>query len=417
MAEYLTLEEAADQLGVEYKTLYRLVRSGDLPAGKIGRIYRIRKEDLESYFDQQKDSVVAQAKRTGLMALERVSCCACGKPILSELSIGGRCEQTGKEICQACWSIRKIHRCPREIKAVEPAEVTPNRKSAAAGSSAIQPENGTPSVLEVIAQLRSQGKPVVTSEDAGLLEESFLRSFGQRLEEIEELPDPLTGRTIQLRKARVKHEIGASEFAGGKFHGSRVSRFALKTGGWGKPSANLVLEGHFLCRLESLGTCSYDAEPIGEAELALILNGLCAGAKKVGVFHVVLLGSPTGWTEQAVSLIIKARSSQAFRDRRVAVVLRDIHTDAAYMDASDERLWPFWSLVAPAEFASKVSQCIQAIQEVLARKNSLTRKDAVKTCKAAESWVRAAFDELSRSGDYTIDLVPELGPVISRQTS
>lgn len=54
MSKFLTLEEAAERLGVEYKTVDRFVRQGELPAGKVGRVYRIREEDLDGYFERQK---------------------------------------------------------------------------------------------------------------------------------------------------------------------------------------------------------------------------------------------------------------------------------------------------------------------------------------------------------------------------
>ncbi len=42
----LSLDEAADELGVHYQTVYRWVRSGRLPAGKVGGRYVIGPDDL-----------------------------------------------------------------------------------------------------------------------------------------------------------------------------------------------------------------------------------------------------------------------------------------------------------------------------------------------------------------------------------
>ena len=53
MGPFLSIQEAADYLGVDYKTVYRLVRAGKLPAGKFGGMYRIRRDDLEAYFQAQ----------------------------------------------------------------------------------------------------------------------------------------------------------------------------------------------------------------------------------------------------------------------------------------------------------------------------------------------------------------------------
>lgn len=43
---FVTIEEAAASLGVSYHTIWRRVRSGELPATRIGRVVRIDVEDL-----------------------------------------------------------------------------------------------------------------------------------------------------------------------------------------------------------------------------------------------------------------------------------------------------------------------------------------------------------------------------------
>lgn len=49
--EILTLEQTAEYLQVTYRTIQKLVDSGDLKASKIGRIWRVRKQDIEDYLD------------------------------------------------------------------------------------------------------------------------------------------------------------------------------------------------------------------------------------------------------------------------------------------------------------------------------------------------------------------------------
>lgn len=45
--QHLTLHEAAERLGVSYRTLWRQVRAGRIPAMRIGRAIRVSVEDLE----------------------------------------------------------------------------------------------------------------------------------------------------------------------------------------------------------------------------------------------------------------------------------------------------------------------------------------------------------------------------------
>src|SRR5262245_39820844 len=47
--ELLSLEEAAQLLGTSATTLYRLLKQGGLPALKVGRQWRFRRDDLLSH--------------------------------------------------------------------------------------------------------------------------------------------------------------------------------------------------------------------------------------------------------------------------------------------------------------------------------------------------------------------------------
>jgi len=402
MGGFLTLEEAAERLGVEYKTVYRLVRSGELPAGKIGRVYRIREGDLDAYFEQQKERIATEARRP-LTATEGLRCGACGKQILSELSIGGRCESTGRPICQACWSIRKVRSCASGTEAVEEA-------APVAGAS---PAPGEPAD-EVVARLRGDGLAVVTAGEAALAEETLLRTFAQRLEQVDALPEPLSGLTIRLREARVKHEVEATQRAGKGLPGNRTSRFTLRSGGWGKPKACLTVEGRFLCRPDVLARAGYDAEAISEAELTRLLNELAERARRANCFRVVLIGSPTGWTEAAAAVVTDRNTSKAFHDRRVAVGLCDLHSDRVFLDAADARLRPFWPVLAPGRFEEEVARCVASLRGALLEKDSLSLSAAARDLGADESFLRAAFAELKKTGEFLTDELPDIGLIISR---
>ena len=46
---YLTVAEVATTLRVSNMTVYRLVNSGELPAVRVGKSYRLREEDIDKY--------------------------------------------------------------------------------------------------------------------------------------------------------------------------------------------------------------------------------------------------------------------------------------------------------------------------------------------------------------------------------
>ncbi len=49
----LTLEEAASVLSLSPRTLSRLLRRGEIPTVRIGRLVRVRTSDLHSWVDRQ----------------------------------------------------------------------------------------------------------------------------------------------------------------------------------------------------------------------------------------------------------------------------------------------------------------------------------------------------------------------------
>ena len=51
---FLTTEEVLGYLRVTPRTIYRLIRSGELPAVRIGRQWRFRRTDLDEWLNRQR---------------------------------------------------------------------------------------------------------------------------------------------------------------------------------------------------------------------------------------------------------------------------------------------------------------------------------------------------------------------------
>lgn len=54
LSAFLTTEEVLDCLKVTPRTIYRLIKSGELPAIRIGRQWRFRRSDLEEWLTRQR---------------------------------------------------------------------------------------------------------------------------------------------------------------------------------------------------------------------------------------------------------------------------------------------------------------------------------------------------------------------------
>ena len=59
----LTLSEAANLLQVSTRTLQRMIRSGELPAFKVGGQWRVRETQLKQWVESRGGSI-AEAKKT-----------------------------------------------------------------------------------------------------------------------------------------------------------------------------------------------------------------------------------------------------------------------------------------------------------------------------------------------------------------
>ena len=97
--EFYSLEEVADLLEVNYQLIYKVVRSGELAAARIGKVYRVSRGDLEAYLEQSKGHAGG-----GI-------CSVCGNTYHSRLSLKHACAECGEPICVDCWTRKKVRAC------------------------------------------------------------------------------------------------------------------------------------------------------------------------------------------------------------------------------------------------------------------------------------------------------------------
>jgi len=50
-SRFLTVQEVADLMRVSSMTVYRLIKSGELRAVRVGRSFRVRQEDVDQYLE------------------------------------------------------------------------------------------------------------------------------------------------------------------------------------------------------------------------------------------------------------------------------------------------------------------------------------------------------------------------------
>ena len=99
--EYLSLEDVADMLGVTYQLIYRLVRAGELPAIRLGKLYRVSRADLDHYLERSKRVAAGGV------------CSVCGTFYRTQDSLKNFCTEDGcnEPICFDCWTRLGVRKC------------------------------------------------------------------------------------------------------------------------------------------------------------------------------------------------------------------------------------------------------------------------------------------------------------------
>ena len=107
---FLSLEDVATLLDVNYQLIYRLVRTGELPSARVGKVYRVLRSDLDAYLERSKSSSTGG------------TCSACGKTYASRLSLAQACQECGEPICMDCWDRKQQHLCRQHQPSPEKKE-------------------------------------------------------------------------------------------------------------------------------------------------------------------------------------------------------------------------------------------------------------------------------------------------------
>ena len=93
--KFYSLEEVAELFGVNYQLIYKLVKSGELPSIRIGKVFRVSEIQLKEYMNRQSLGMPASSTTVKI-------CSRCGRRYYSELSIVGSCKECGAPLCKAC---------------------------------------------------------------------------------------------------------------------------------------------------------------------------------------------------------------------------------------------------------------------------------------------------------------------------
>jgi len=58
----MTVQDVAEYLNIDPKTVYRMVNRGDLPGFKVGGSWRFKRDDLDAWIAKQKEAAAKKAE-------------------------------------------------------------------------------------------------------------------------------------------------------------------------------------------------------------------------------------------------------------------------------------------------------------------------------------------------------------------
>ena len=58
MDSWMTLEEVAQYLKVSKDSIYRLAQKGEIPASKIGNLWRFKKEEIDEWMRNKRNNKI-----------------------------------------------------------------------------------------------------------------------------------------------------------------------------------------------------------------------------------------------------------------------------------------------------------------------------------------------------------------------
>ena len=319
---FLSIKEAADYLRVDYKTIYRLVRAGQLPAARIGSVYRIRRDDLEEFFERRRVRATSAGKVTrpdqpSAADTDRLpfTCGRCGRLMPAGEVPGGSCSYPGCTalLCHSCWIDYPDHCCAVH----RPAQ---------------------PDKMEVArTQLRAGQVPVlVTALEAHQREAAFIASFERKVWN--------QRRVLQDDSVALLNLLGVNNMESNLAEQLPANTWLRFRVGHSSGRTTMVLDGRVISHLAEYVNAGFDTRPANLEEVIQALQQATQQAETEDIVVVLGLASTTGWDTAAIRYLGANQQGASFSHRRVLPYLVDLYSNRLLYNQFDERLKPFLDL-------------------------------------------------------------------------
>jgi excisionase family DNA binding protein len=412
--EYFKILDAARFLGVNPRTIYRRVWSGELPAAKIGGLYFIRRADLEQMLNPSAARTLEPVQPAhGVPDFGVMKCGYCYRLITSDSQIGEVCahEACAEVVCASCLA-DGIRYCAAHL---------PTRDQ----------------LWEQAAAKHERGElPVLVKASVARLREiNFLNRIKSRLFNISTLVHPQSGEAVTIKNWSDCLEDGDERLELMRLMGKVVldgdSLARLPLNAWFECRPPLPKNAHggplgiqvrTLSRLDEMLRSGFDARPLTVDDLAPWLARLSALADQEGITLLATLASVTGWDASARQAVQGVQSTKGgptpaggFAHRLLQVYLFDLESAELVYNPFDDRSRKYAELFVPLLPSEEVEEAVKAVEKELGMFDSLTLQSAAQVLPYSERIIKMAFERLVSTGHFTLLEMPELGTALVRQ--
>ncbi len=389
----LSLTDAASALGMDCKTVYRLICAGKLPAIKRNGAYMIQQEDINQLeqCDLEGESLTGMSVVVGTN--EALRCGLCLRLIEVGTKVGGACVHEGCEeiLCDLCWHPSGAQLCHRHLPTREQRYEAARREWAA----------GRLPVL-------------VSACEARQCELNFINRFEHKVCQVITQIDPVGGAIFHnpTWDTASSSLMPVSSDADGPtvLPINARSAYSLR-------NAAIRMEARVLSRLERYGVDGFDTKPLGTKDLlehladAIHIAVSCPSA----CVYVLGLASLTGWAQEAVDYVTSPEPGQPFFHPVVMPYLADLASGRVHRNLQDLRLNPFAALFSSGLPEEEIRATMRAVRDALLRHESVTLSQAIAETGSAQDFAQQAFKRLATNGSFVVTDTPEFGLVITRR--
>ncbi len=404
MKQFLSLKQAADLLGVDYKTIYNLIRTGQLPAARIGNIYRIRREDLDAFFERQKGQpgvAPSPVGRWSQVEYPKANCARCGIVIRYPSLVGGACKEEPCEavLCRQCWANFPDRKCSLH--------------------SLVQKEEG----------LERTRSAVVTAEEAAQWGLQFIAGFDLAMRDRTSVQSPIDGSSHSITDWNSVHHEEPALLPSFR-HGSAVLRSGGASGALPKNlsscyhfrlkeqypgSSSFAIMALALIHVESYQATGADSDPATLVELTRFLEAASDLAKREEAVYIAGLASPTGWDPKAIQTVSGDQGKKGFSSLYLSFCLIDLRSMSLFFNPGDVRLRPYLDAFRGFRREDLIKDIQRQIQDALLTREGQSVKEVSRATGQPEELVNKAFEMLQRTGLYEVRRLPRAGLVISKK--